>query len=242
MTFCENLTYVIPVHNEERNIAKTVGKIINFYPQDNVRVILVENGSRDLSAQVCFDLQSKNPSRVMAISIPEKGLGYALFRGFSEYVRQSQNYSGANNYVGFVAAEIPFGFTDVLQIKKIHVAEKLGIYVGSKGLSESTLTVTSSRRVMSFFFYLLRRIILGLKVKDPQGTLFFPRPVIAQILEQTQLRDYFFTMELIYLAHRKGVEITEVPIEMDAPIRGSTVKPIRDSIRAIKAIFQLRFR
>lgn len=71
------VSIVIPAYNEEETIARTVDSVLNLdYPKDRLEVIVVNDGSRDKTAEIV-----KNYSRVILINQENGGKGVALNKG-----------------------------------------------------------------------------------------------------------------------------------------------------------------
>lgn len=75
----DKVSVIIPVHNGERYVQKTVQRILD---QDykEIEIILVENNSTDNSLAMCRQLEKENP-RVVALTTTEKGTSLARKRG-----------------------------------------------------------------------------------------------------------------------------------------------------------------
>jgi len=65
----ELLSIVIPVYNSVNTIGDLVEKLISILTLNNLQIILVNDGSRDNSHRVCFELTSKYPERITYISL-----------------------------------------------------------------------------------------------------------------------------------------------------------------------------
>lgn len=79
---------VIPAHNEENYIGKTIDAIKNIdYPMDKLEVIIVENGSTDKTYETA---KSKINSMFMLISTKEKGVSKAKNIGIENLSSKSE--------------------------------------------------------------------------------------------------------------------------------------------------------
>lgn len=75
----DKITIVIPVHNGEKHINKTVNNILN-QSYKNIEVILVVNFSSDRSLEICKKLEISN-DKVMFLECKEPGTNYARKMG-----------------------------------------------------------------------------------------------------------------------------------------------------------------
>jgi len=93
---------------------------------------------------------------------------------------------------------------------------------------------------MSYFFYLLRRLLLGMITVDSQGSIFISAKTAADLACKVKSRNYFFSTELLFYAEQKQIKINEMPITLRVEIRPSTVRPLKDSWKMFNQILNLR--
>src|SRR3989338_5712114 len=76
------ISIIIPAHNEENRIKKTLDDMINFFKGKDYEIIVSANGCKDKTEDVIkkYSLFNKR-IRLVSSSIPGKGL--ALQRGFN---------------------------------------------------------------------------------------------------------------------------------------------------------------
>jgi glycosyltransferase involved in cell wall biosynthesis len=74
---------VVPAHNEEKYIEKTLAHLYSLdYPKESYEVIVVENGSSDATAAVAQSAIDKSASKnVRLLSFSQKGVAFARNRG-----------------------------------------------------------------------------------------------------------------------------------------------------------------
>ena len=65
----QKLTIIIPVYNAADTIVDLVDKLINCLGLDNLQIVLVNDGSRDNSHQVCLNLVSKYSQNLTYINL-----------------------------------------------------------------------------------------------------------------------------------------------------------------------------
>ncbi|MEX0920393.1 MAG: glycosyltransferase family 2 protein [Candidatus Pacearchaeota archaeon] len=74
-----SVTILIPAHNEEDNIKKTVESALELdYPKDRFEIIILENGSKDKTYEIAKEMEGRH---VRAISLKEGGKANALNYG-----------------------------------------------------------------------------------------------------------------------------------------------------------------
>ena len=227
------LSYVLPVHNQEQVIASSVEQLLTrlrAFPESEV--LLIENGSTDASAALCERLAAFSPRGGVSVRVARSaaGLGNALRRGVA---------IASGDVLVLSAADLPFGFTDLDAFLALEPRPRLAI--GSKAHAESRTSIPALRRTMSEAFRLLRLAVLGLRVRDSQGTILIDAQLARQIAPFLRCGDFLISTEIIAWATRMGVTPVEVPVTYTAS-EGSTVSPLRDSLRMARGLFSLRRR
>jgi hypothetical protein len=94
---------------------------------------------------------------------------------------------------------------------------------------------------MSGIYRMIRFVLLGMKTRDPQGSLIF-RAKWLPLFKLCPANDFFFSTQLVYFLERAGAEVVEVPIAMQPDFRPSRVKPLRDGWRVFKQILAFGLR
>lgn len=239
------LCYVIPVHNESNMIAETVKRLVAVLKDfPGSEILLVENGSLDSSRDAAFALDGVHSGvSVRAFSESGKGLGYAFDRGLRAAF--SGQPVSDSQWIVFTGADLPFGFTDFQAFLDVHSSGKIEpILVGSKAHCQSKIETGGLRKLLSFFFRLLRYILLGMRTGDSQGTMFIQRTLVSMLVDRIQSRNYFYTTELICLAERDRVRPIELPVHyfQSQMKRKSNIRPVRDSWIMFCQLIQLRKR
>lgn len=87
---CPTVTILIPAHNEEKVIGRTVLSMISLnYPTDKLEIIVINDNSSDKSAKILAEIKEKYPNRTIKIINTNKenggkGKSNALNIGFKE--------------------------------------------------------------------------------------------------------------------------------------------------------------
>ncbi len=97
------VSVLVPSHNEQKVIGKTLQALLNFeYPHDRYEIIVVNDNSSDNSAAILADIQKKNPERMLKIINTDnktggKGKSNALNIGFGASVGEYISIYDADN-------------------------------------------------------------------------------------------------------------------------------------------------
>lgn len=235
-------TYILPVHNEADVIQDSVVLISERLKSlGGGRIILVENASQDKSWETCklvARLHSRDGISVFAFSEKQAGLGHAYYRGLTEAINllgQSEQ-----SWIILTAIDLCFLFSDLDYFLKLPFQSPNEIYMGSKANRNSICERSLKRKTMSYFFYLLRRLLLGMRTGDSQGSIFISTKTAAELAFKVQSRNYFFSTELLFYAEKAQIKINEMPVSLRDEIRPSTVRPLLDSWRMFNQILKLR--
>jgi dolichyl-phosphate beta-glucosyltransferase len=229
-----HITYVLPVHNEEKILRLSVGALAErLVAFPGSEIIMVENGSTDGSARLVGQLAEEYTSRHIKVVD-----GYSP-KGFGNAYREGLGLSSGHLIV-LSAADLPFGFSDLESY--LALTARSHLVIGSKGHPDSRVEVNATRRVASWIYRLVRRVLIGMDVRDSQGTLLLHGDLARRLLPMLTSSDYFVSTEIIALAHAYGVEPIEVPINYTNPRSDSKVRPVRDGWRMLRQLIALRRR
>ncbi|NLU83574.1 glycosyltransferase [Rhodococcus sp. HNM0569] len=221
------LTVVVPAHNSADVIDDTVerlwqhldGRRAEIIAGPWAEIVVVENGSTDDTAERCAHLASRAPGTcpVRVLSSP-KGMGNALRAGIE---------ASRGGVVVLTADDLPFGFDDLDAFDALAASPggAPAVLIGSKAHPESRVDRDRLRRVLTRGFAMLRRIVLGMRTGDPQGTLIVDGALARELAPQLVEPGFLFTTELVYLAEQRGIRPVEVPVRLrgDHGAHGSRV-------------------
>jgi glycosyltransferase involved in cell wall biosynthesis len=212
------LSVVIPAYNEENGIAEIASRVLSVGPAlnkvgvDRLELLVVDDGSRDRTAEVAGGI-----SGVTLIRHPKnKGYGAALKTGFSK---------ASGELIGFLDADgtyPPEYFPQLCQVA-LNGAE---LVIGSRMAgAESKMPFT--RRVGNFFFANLLTLLSRQKVTDSaSGMRVFKREILRQIYPLPDGLN--LTPVMSTRAVHEGIQITEVPIPYSERVGRSKLSVIRD--------------
>lgn len=211
---------IIPAYNEEKNIAKVIFSLKQHQPDFDI--IVINDGSCDRTSAVA---RETNQAVVIDL-LSNVGIGGAVQTGFI--------YSSRKNYD--LAIQIDGdGQHDAAEVGKLIepiIANKADVVIGSRFLAQSKYKSTPWRRLGIKIFQLLNLIFLGQKITDStSGFRAYNRRAI-EILSQ-DYPDDFPEPEAIFILRKKGLQIVEVPVSMEARQAG------RSSLTFFKSIYYM---
>jgi glycosyltransferase involved in cell wall biosynthesis len=212
------VSIIIPVYKKEKTILRDLTNI--WEAMNNTRwdfeLIAIVDGKFDNSFKEAKQLRKKNVHVYEYAT--NKGKGYAVRYGMA----RSQG-----NIVGYLDSGMeinPNGLSMILEHMEWYDAD---IIVGSKRHPASKVNLSPMRKVYSYGYYLIARVLFGLRVRDTQaGIKIFKRGVLDKVLPRLLVKRYAFDVELLSVAKSLGfTKICEAPIEIDLDFEGSCFKP-----------------
>ncbi len=225
------LSIVIPAHNEESRLPRTIEQIFSFLEKQTYssEVIIVENGSSDRTFAFAQEYTLRHPNLIVHHE-EQAGKGNALRRGMSEA-------RGEYRFICDADLSMPI---EELQKFLPPVLNDFDIAIGSREAPGSIrYHEPSYRHVGGRAINFLIRLLILPGLNDTQcGFKCFRAETTEVIFRQQTLTGWSFDIELLYLARRKKLRVKEVPIQWYFD-PDSKVNAIRDALRMIGDIFRI---
>lgn len=209
------LSIIIPMHNSESVIERTIQRWKEKLVSGKNEIVLVENGSTDRTWEIASELASNNKNVTFTTIRSPKGLGSAYKAGIE---------ASSGLRILLSADDLPFDFNDIDQASALKPAPK--IVIGSKAHSESSVERGLLRQIFTLGYRIARFLVLGSKIGDTQGTFYVDGKWLKQVNTILDEPGFLFTTQLVVLAESMGIEILEIPVNLSnehAP-KQSTVK------------------
>jgi glycosyltransferase involved in cell wall biosynthesis len=221
------LVVVVPVHNEADFIPTALPSLISTMDEVDVayRILLVENGSSDGTADVAKKVAAD--SAVEVISLPDADYGAAMRRGFLEA-----------DGIWVVNFDIDYFSADFL-LSVLGQPDEVDIVIASKRDPGSDDRRPPIRRIATFVFNLMLRMILASKVSDTHGMKGFRSQLVNDLTPLVVSNQDLFDTELVIRAERAGYSIVEVPVTV-AEIRPARSSLIKRAPRTVAGLFRIR--
>lgn len=223
------LDIVIPAHNEEDRIGPTLSAYRARFAEPGVRFIVAMDSCEDATAAI-VDAHAAEDPRVESLEYPKLGKGGVIREAFRRCDA---------DLIAFVDADgaTPPGELATL----VRTAEHADGAIASRRCPGSIVPgrSTFSREAASAVFAWMVRALFGLPFLDTQcGAKVIRRDVVDRLLPFLTARDFLFDVELLYLAHRMGYRVVEVPtIWFDKP--GSRVQLSSDAAKMARSLLRL---
>ena len=226
------LSIIIPAHNEENRLPRTLEEIFSFLEKQNYpsQVIVVENGSSDKTLEIANDFAKKHPS-LTVIHEERSGKGSAIRRGA---------LAAQGEYRFICDADLSMPIDDLPKFLPPAV-EHFDIAIGSREAPGSIrYNEPSYRHIGGRAINLVIRALILPGLNDTQcGFKCFRAETTIELFQKQTLTGWSFDIELLYLARRKKLRIREIPIRWRFD-PDSKVSALRDALRMIGDIFRIR--
>jgi len=226
---------VIPAYNEGARLGATLEKVLDYLHAQgwNAEVIVVDDGSRDNTADLVRGFAEKEPILRLVENPGNRGKGYAVRNGM-------RNARG--KVVVFSDADLS---SPIEEMPKLLAALASGadITIGSRWLRAELQTRRQSphRQLFGRVFNLLLRIILGLRFKDTQcGFKAFTRQASQTILPLQRIERWGFDPEILFLARKFGFRVEEVAV-LWGHSGDTRIHPVVDGARMFWEMLRIRW-
>jgi len=201
-----DLTVVVPYYNPGPFLRSTVESAVEVLRGTGIsfEIVTVSDGSTDGSDAT---LEGVHPDVVVRVVLPHAGKGKAVRAGLAQ---------GRGRYLGFidgdgdVPPELLAEFVDV--VRRLHP----DVVLGSKRHPDSDVVYPPARRLYSWGYQQLVRILFHLDVRDTQaGIKLVRREVLAEVLPLMVEEGYAFDLEMLVIARRLGYrDLVEAPVRI----------------------------
>ena len=198
------ISVVIPVHNEAGYIDAALPQLAEALESvgEAFEIIVAENGSTDATADIA-DRFAQADNRISVIRLPDPDYGAAMRRGFLEA-------KGA----WVVNFDIDYFSSDFLR-SGLQVDDSIDIVLASKRVEGSDDQRSPLRRLGTWGFNLVLRLLFRSRVTDTHGMKMIRRPVVEALVPRVRSTKDLFDTELVIRAERAGHRIAEIPTKVE---------------------------
>lgn len=202
------LSLIVPVYKQEKTIAKNLRSILGELellacPYEVIVVIDGEvDGSRQESEKV------KSPHLVVTGYKTNHGKGYAVRFGMAK---------SKGDIIGFLDAGGDIHADGLSMMLAHYYWYHADIIVGSKRHPASKIRYPNERKILSWGYQIIIKLLFGLSVRDSQvGMKLFRREVLEDVLPRLLVKQFAFDIEILAVANHLGYRrIFEAPVELD---------------------------
>jgi glycosyltransferase involved in cell wall biosynthesis len=226
------LDVVIPVHNEEVDLARCVRRVhhhLRTAMPYTFRITIADNASTDDTLAIATALASELPA-VRVRHLDEKGRGRAL---------RTVWFESDAAVLTYMDVDLSTDLAALLPLVAPLVSGHSEVAIGTRLARGARVVRGFKREAISRGYNLLLRGTLAVRFSDAQcGFKAIRRDVARQLLPMVADTGWFFDTELLVLAQRAGLRIHEVPVDwVDDP--DSRVDIVATALADLRGIARL---
>lgn len=221
----EKFSLVIPVYRQEKTIRRDIAAVLKSLSALKMpfEIIAVIDGELDRSEQ---EAKKVRDLRVHVVGYKTNhGKGYAVRYGFAH---------ATGDVIGFMDAGGDLKASSLPLMLQQFLWNDADIIIGSKRHPDSKVTYPWLRKVLSWGYQRVVKLLFGLDVRDTQvGMKIYKRKVLEDVLPRLLVKQFAFDIEILAVAYHLGYrKIIEAPVELDF----SGVKSSITSVKMLKTI------
>lgn len=223
------ISVVIPVYNEQAILRDSVLGLCAALRERGwaFEVILAENGSKDDTTAIADALAAELPE-LGWFSHPEPNYGGALRAG----IRRARGRFVVCEEIDLCDVEF---HARALELLRSGAADMV---IGSKAMRGAHDTRPLGRRVATRVYNGVLRIAVGFRGTDTHGLKAFARAPLAAIVDACVVEHDVFASELVVRAHRAGLHVLEIPVEVHEK-RAPSIHLLRRVPRVLRNLVRL---
>lgn len=204
-----HLSVIIPVHNEEKRLPKTLASINGYLPKQtyDYEILVIDNGSTDKTAEIVKSFIARMSGLRLVEGSASQGKGFAVAKGMTEAKGDYRVFTDADNS------------TSIDQVEKMWPEFEKGydIVIGSRDIKGAVLEPPQPflrKIILGNGFKLLRKLIIGFwDIADTQcGFKGFKAKAARDIFSRLTTFGFAFDVEALVLAKKMGYRFKEVPV------------------------------
>ena len=208
----DRLSIVMPLYRLAAATAANLVRVAGLFERNgvNVELVAVDDGSADGTDGVLSSLDFSSYHHVVfkpVVCAANGGKGAALKTGFE---------ASCGKFVMLLDGDLDVNPSQTPLFFEALISENADVVVGSKRHPRSLVDYPWHRRLVSWAYFSLVRLFVGLGITDTQtGMKLFRRQVLGEALSRMLVKTYAFDLELLTIASSRGAKIAEAPVRID---------------------------
>ena len=227
---------VIPAYNEEKRIAFTLEKSIDFLQQRSwqYELLPVDDGSRDATVERIAEVAREFPQVRCVLNGQNRGKGYSIRHGLEE---------AQGNFIGFMDADYKTDIAALDHAMELLESGACGV-IGDRTLGKSEIARERKRyrEMGSIVFRRGLQMLMGLRGYDDTqcGFKFFRAEVMRDLFSRQKVEGYMFDVEILLLAGKLGYALERIPVKWTFD-PDSRFNPVTGMIRNLGELARIRW-
>jgi glycosyltransferase involved in cell wall biosynthesis len=223
------LSLIFPCYNEAERLPQTLATYLRQLSRESgaLEVLIVDDGSTDQTLAVARAVAARDHRVRVIRSQPNHGKGFGVRTGVLE---------AEGELIVFTDADGSYGPGEVARVTA--ALAEAPVAIGSRPVGWAT--GPPARRLASRLFNRAIRAVLGLPFGDTQcGLKGFRRQAALEVFGRARLDGFAFDAEILFLARRLGLAVTEVPVRAEER-DGSKVQLAVDALAMLGDVLRVR--
>lgn len=211
----EKISVIMPAYNETAHIVSSIEETAKTFNDFGClwELVVLDDGSTDDTYELAMSLVDKFKPHLIVKKNP-----YNLGKGRA--IKKAMHYI-SGDYIVFLDADMDLHPLQVQTLFDIMRLDNADIVIGSKLHPNSVVkNYPRQRKVISFVYYLLVRLLFNLPCHDTQtGLKLFKADVVRKVFHRIIVKEFAFDLEVLVNANHLGYKIAEAPIALSPPQR-----------------------
>jgi dolichol-phosphate mannosyltransferase len=226
---------VAATFNERQNLARLIEAVLHV--DADLQVLIVDDDSPDGTGNAAISAAAANPRVHALVRKNRRGLGTAIMEGLR--LARGHGFEMAIN-IDADGSHDPDDLPRLLAAMDPAAGPPADVVVGSRRVPGGrTVGWPCSRHVTSRLVGFFTRRILGVPVRDPSSGYRAIRLSLLDRIGNPTTSGYAFHEELLWLVHRAGGRIVEIPMTFRDRTHGASKAGFKEILRATSDLLQL---
>jgi dolichyl-phosphate beta-glucosyltransferase len=222
------------MYNEAARFPKAAPRLLHYLQQQpySYEIVAVSDGSTDDTVQVARAELAAAPAVRVIENQPNRGKGHALRTGMT---------AAQGDYVLFTDADLSTPPEELDQFWQ-WLDQGYDVVIGSRKMEGARLERRQPwlREHLGKVFTWLSDRLVTRDISDVTcGFKCFSRRAAHDLFRRGRINDWSYDAEILFLAQWRGYRLKEVPVRWHDE-RGSKVNMLRDGLRALRGLLQIR--
>ncbi len=201
------ISLIVPTYKQEKIIIKEIDQLHQLLRQlpFDFEIIVVVDGFVDNTYTLLKRL--RRPYLKVIGYEENKGKGFAVRYGMLQ---------GSGDIIGFMDGGTDIHPSSLPMVLNHFLWYNADIAIGSKLHPVSQVNYPLMRKVLSWGYRTIIRILFGLKIRDSQvGLKLFKKEVVNDVFPRLLVKHFAFDIEVLAVAHSRGFKrIYEAPVKL----------------------------
>lgn len=203
----KSISIILPAYKQEKTIVEDVKRLEKFLSGLPMpyELIVVVDGLEDKTYENARILKNKN---IKIFSYEKnRGKGYAVRHGMLK---------AKGDAIGFIDAGMDLKTSGIGMLLDYMLLHDADIVIGSKLHPDSVVEYPMQRKILSWGYRTLTRILFGFGVRDTQvGLKLFRKKVVKEVFPLLVVKRFAFDVEILAVSYARGYKkIYEAPVRL----------------------------